>query len=873
MKKILAGLLFSLTSLWSFSQMPTNGQRGQGQNMTGRFYGKVVDAANKGIEYVSVTLVTNRMDSVTKKPKEVITGGMLTTNAGDFSIENVPLFGRYKLKITGIGYKPVEQAVAFEMPQRNAGADPTAMLNALDKDLGNIKLEIDNQVLGSVTVTASRPLLQLGIDRKIFNVDKNLVSAGGTAIDVMKNVPSVSVDLDGNVTLRNSAPQIFVDGRPTNLTLDQIPADAIESVEIITNPSAKFDASGGTSGILNVVLKKNKRVGYSGNIRASIDSRGKPGGGGDLNLRQNKINIFASGMYFQRKSIGTGETERSNLVYNPSTSFQQDKSVMNGRHGFARFGIDYFIDNRNTLTISETIGRGKMNPGSTSSIFTDRGSNGSVDSLQDRVSNSQNEFRSMGSQLGFKHNFPKAGREWTADVTYNKSKNENNNLIYTDYFGMPGNVYVRAYNQQQVGSGNNENLIVQTDYSNPINEKSKFEVGARTSIRNVKSATSYYILNDNGSKTPVVQQNILYNSKDQVYAAYATFSNRIKNFGYQLGLRAESSDYEGELVGKNQDFKINFPISFFPSAFLSQKLSETADIQLNYSRRINRPNFWQLYPFTDVSDSLNISRGNPGLNPEFTNSLELSYSKMFKNRDNFIGSVYFKNTNDLIARFLDREYVPAFNDTLVVSSYINANRSYVTGLELTSKNKITKWWDLTSNLNLFTAKIDIKDQPDQDPFMSYFLKLNNTIKLPLNFSFQLSGEYQSKIISSPGGNAGGGGGRGGMGGGGMGGMFGGNNSATQGYYRPNYFVDAGLRFEFLKEKKASISMNVNDIFRTRKSDSHSESTFFVQDSWRRRDPQVMRINFNWRFGKFDANLFKRKDTKGENNVNMENVNF
>jgi hypothetical protein len=157
--------------------------------------------------------------------------------------------------------------------------------------------------------------------------------------------------------------------------------------------------------------------------------------------------------------------------------------------------------------------------------------------------------------------------------------------------------------------------------------------------------------------------------------------------------------------------------------------------------------------------------------------------------------------------------------------------------------------------------------------MSYFLKLNNTIKLPLNFSFQLSGEYQSKIISSPGGNAGGGGGRSGMGGGGMGGMFGGNNSATQGYYRPNYFVDAGLRFEFLKEKKASISMNVNDIFRTRKSDSHSESTFFVQDSWRRRDPQVMRINFNWRFGKFDANLFKRKDTKGENNVNMENVNF
>jgi hypothetical protein len=177
---------------------------------------------------------------------------------------------------------------------------------------------------------------------------------------------------------------------------------------------------------------------------------------------------------------------------------------------------------------------------------------------------------------------------------------------------------------------------------------------------------------------------------------------------------------------------------------------------------------------------------------------------------------------------------------------------------------MTNWWDLTSNVNLFTAKVSIDNQPSPEQFPSYFVKLNNTFKLPKNFSFQLSGDYQSKIISSPGG-----GGRG-FGGGGM---FGGNNTASQGYIRPNYGVDAAIKFDFLKEKKASLSLNVNDILRTRKYDAHSESTFFVQDIVRRRDPQIFRLNFNYRFGKFDANLFKRKNTKAENNVDMGNMNM
>jgi outer membrane receptor protein involved in Fe transport len=855
--------MFLLLSLEGYAQ-PAGGMNRGGQMPSGRFYGKVVDVANKGIEAASIILVQDRMDTATKQRKEVVVGGMLTAANGEFSIENVPAMGRYKLRITGIGYKTLEKQVNFEMPSRGSGNDQSAMLGALDKDLGNIKLDIDDKVLENVTVSANKPLLQMGIDRKIFNVDKNLTSAGGTAVDVMRNVPSIAVDVDGNVTLRNNAPQIFVDGRPTNLTLEQIPADAIESVEIITNPSAKFDASGGTAGILNIVLKKQKRVGYAGNIRANVDSRARVGGGGDINVRQNKINLFASGQLGQRKSISTGNTDRTNFRPRAIRSYQDDRNVMEGIFGFGRAGFDYFISNRNTLTVSGTMARGNMNPESRSDIFTDYGNNSSFDSLQERSADSKNQFRNMGGQMSFKHNFPKAGREWTADVTYNQGRNNNSNVIRTNYFGLPSKVFDRVYQQSQASNGNNDNLIFQTDYANPIKDKSKFELGARVMIRKFENTQRFFSSANNGPEVAMSDLNISFRSDDKVYASYATFSNRIKNFGYQLGLRAESSDYKGELLSKGLDFNIEFPISLFPSVFLSQKLTDYDDLQFNYSRRINRPGFWQLFPFYDLSDSLNISRGNPNLSPEFTNSLELSYSKQFKNRDNFIASVYFKNTTDLITRYQTLEEVPVYKEQLPVITYINANNSYVTGLELISRNKLTKFWDLTTNANFFTSKIDLENQPDPDQFLSYFFKINNAIRFPKNLTLQVSGDYTSKIISAPGGSgsSGGGGGRGGgFGGGGFGGGMG---SASQGYIRANYGVDAALRFEFLKNKVASLSLNVNDIFRTKKYDAFTEqSGFFIQNIERRRDPQVFRLNFNYRFGKFDASLFKRKNNRVE----------
>lgn len=862
--------LATFLMLCSSAQQPNRAGR---QAPTGRFFGKIVDAANKGVQAASVTLVQTKTDSATNGQTEVIVGGMLTSASGDFSIENIPAFGKYTLRITGIGYKSHEQNVAFSLPNRNGNGDPSAMMGALDKDLGNIKLQIDDKILGNVTVTGTRPMVQMGIDRKVFNVEQNIVSAGGSAVDVLKNVPTVSVDIDGNVSVRNSAPQVFVDGRPTNMTLDQIPADAIESVEVITNPSAKFDASGGTAGILNIVLKKTKRVGYSGNIRANVDSRGKVGFGGNTNIRQNKINFFAMGNYNQRKSISRGSNNRTELRDTILRSYQNDRNEMEGYFGFGRAGFDYFIDNRNTFTLSGSVGRGRMSPTNradiaSSSIFD----NSLLDStLNQRISYGLNRFRNWGTQASFKHNFPKTGHEITADVNYNKGENNNRNQIFNSLYDMPQKNFLRNYGTLQLGGGQNDNMVVQSDYINPLGDNSKLELGARAMIRNVDSRTDYYFIDANGNSSFNQSQSINFKSRDHVYAAYANFANRIKNFGYQLGLRLESSEYEGTLVSKNQPFKKEFPVSLFPSLFLTQKLGETDELQFNYSRRINRPNFWQLFPFYDITDTLNISRGNPDLNPEFTNSLEMSYSKTFKNRDNFLASLYFKNTNDLITRIQEREDVDVLKKILPVLSYVNANTSYTTGLEVTSRNKITKWWELTSNANLFTSKIDLKDQEDPEQLLSYFLRLNNNFKLSKQLSFQVSGDYDSKrlVVSGGGGGFGGGGGRGGGGFGGGG--WGGPNSSAQGYIRPQYSVDAAVRFDFLKDNAASVSVNVNDVFKTRKFASHTEAMGFIQDTERRRDQQVFRLNFSYRFGKFDASLFKRKNNRQEGDQGNEGI--
>lgn len=844
----------------------------------GHVYGKVVDSTGKGISDVSVVITRSAYDSVSKKKKDLPVKAFITKASGEFNFEELSVFMPLQLKIAATGYKPYKQMLSFQMKMPagggagaagqgqsggNAMAGLSAALNAFDKDLGNIKLTTDVTQLQTVTVTTTaKPLLRMDIDKKVFNVEKNLVSSGGTAVDVMRNVPSLQVDIDGNVKLRNAAPQIYVDGRPTTLSLDQIPADAIESVEVITNPSAKYDASGGTAGILNIVLKKNKRTGYNGNLMAGVDSRGGFNGGGNLSLRQNKFNISLATMTNQMRNHTSGTTNRLNYGDTLTHVLQQNDNRTKGGFLFGRLGVDYFVTNRTTISLAGIKVHGKFKPGETIDIQTDTLlTGGKLSGLSRRATTGDREFNASGLQFGIKHNFPKAGEELTADMNYFSGKNEGNSLYTTQYY--QGNTVAGTQLQQVVSDGNNRFMTIQTDYVKPFNDQTKLETGLRAQLNHLVNNNETFLQRP-GSPDMVKLGSATnnYQNDNNVYAAYVSVTSKIKNFGYQVGLRAERSDYTGELTNTGEQFSNKYPISLFPSLFLSQKLKKQQELQLSITRRINRPNFFQLIPYVDYTDSLNITRGNPALTPEFTYSGEMSYGKTFKGNNSLLFSVYYKYTDHLITRFLDKSTNPLTGKQDLINTFINANSAYSAGAELTSVNSVTKFWDLTTNVNLYNSKINTTNIGNsQYALWSCFGKLNSTFKLPSNVSIQLTADYQSKtnlpVNNGPGG---------------FGPPMQQAQSASQGYVRPFWGMDLAVKKSFLKNNAATVTLSVNDIFRTRKSDQHSESAYFSQDYYRLNNPQMVRLNFTYRFGKMDLSLFKRQNTKNQGG-GMEGVNM
>ncbi|TND07818.1 MAG: TonB-dependent receptor [Bacteroidetes bacterium] len=824
------------------------GGRG-GMNMTGRFYGKIVDqSGKKGVEFATVTLFQSIFDSVSKTQKRKLITGQITESNGDFNLENVPVRGKFTLRIIAIGYDSLIREVSFSQ-------------GSFDKDLGNIAIKVRAQEMKEVVVDGTAPTVELKPDRRIYTMDKNAIATGGTAEDALKTIPTVSVDLDGNVSLRNSAPQIFVDGRPTTLTLDQIPADAIQTVEVITSPSAKYDASGGGAGIINIVLKKDRRFGYNGNIRAGIDQRTKMNGGADINVRQGKINMFASANVNQRLSISEGETTRLNLFETPNSSvLQTSHSEFNNIFITGRGGLDYFIDNRNTLTLSGSYTTGRFKPYDEQTAATDTlHASGTTSSNYERITDSKRMFENYGASLLYKKLFTKEGKEWTADINYNSASSENSSKTTTNYFDTGQLVPDRTALQQQSGGGGTRFLTGQTDFVTPLNDKMKIETGARVSVRLFTSGADVAVYNEATAKYDTIENKYSdYEYTDNVYAAYGTFSHAIKTkFSYQAGLRLESSDYRGKLNATGETFRNLYPLSFFPSASASYKPNDKHDFQLSMSRRINRPNFFQLMPFTDYSDSLNLSRGNPLLKPEFAYKAEFTYMRIFSRETNILASVFYRNTQGLITRYQVTEYDSTLGRDALINTYENASYSYTYGGDLSATIAAKKWLEINPSVSAYYTGIDGSNISTglTNALFSWDADLNLTFRFPKNITLQLMGEYNSKTA-----NAGGGGG-GRMGGMGGGGMYGGSTSSVQGYNEPNYSLDLAARYSFPKTKVATISVSVNDVLKTRISASHSESEYFVQDSWRVRDQQIFRLNFSYRFGKFDAALFKRKNTK------------
>ncbi|MBL7942082.1 MAG: outer membrane beta-barrel protein, partial [Flavobacteriales bacterium] len=453
-----------LTGLSVQGQWPQGG--GKKMEAFGRLYGKVVDEqGNKPIEFAVVRLFQQVADSTSGSSGQKLITGALTAANGDFILDKVPASIPLTLLVSFPGYDTLSMQTQL-VP---------AMGQLLEKDLGNIKIKVSPTALGEVVVTNDDGAYRLEFDKRVYDVDKNPVNAGGTAEDVLRNVPSLQVDMDGNVNLRGGSPQVFVDGRPTTLSIDQIPADAIQRVEVITNPSAKYDASGGTGGIVNIVMKHNRATGYSGSLRTGVDSRGRVNSGLDANLREGKFNFFVNGNFNQRRSLVNSNTERLNLGESPQTKFVQDGySRNNGFFGSGKLGVDYFADNRNTFTLSQSLNRGMFNPIDNIHTRTDTLSSEEESfSTYNRFSETERQFRNLGSSVLYKHLFSKEGTELTADLNFN--------AINSEFIGDYRNEYSSGdlSIQRQEGSAKQQVFTGQADFVTLINEKTKIELGMR----------------------------------------------------------------------------------------------------------------------------------------------------------------------------------------------------------------------------------------------------------------------------------------------------------------------------------------------------------------------------------------------------------
>ena len=798
-------------------------------------YGKVIDKASaKGLPAVSVQLYAG-------PARDSLVSAMFTRANGDFRFNNLPVTDSFKLVLSAIGYVPKEQLLQFTAGQNK---------NALQKDLGNVLLEQDVQTLTAVTVTAQRPALEMGIDRRVFHVERSLTATGGTAVDVMKNIPSVTVDVDGNVTLRNSSPQIFVDGRPTILTLEQIPADNIERVELITNPSAKFDAAT-TGGIINVILKRNKRVGLNGVASTGVGYPDILNGNLTLNAREGKFNFFGSGSYNQSGGESSGETERQNKENGVIDNYFNQNSVntRNRRFTSLRFGLDYFLDNRNTISFTQGSVKGKF---SNNEVQDQEYLNSSktLERYGDRSSEGRSGFRRYTSELNYSHKFPDAGKELTAGITYNYGNGETNSDILNRYYNPDGTEASTPARVRNEGSNNNDQVTFQVDFVNPLGENAKLEAGIRSYMNNYQNKFSTFSIS-NGTETLLpLSNNIEY--RETVNAFYITYSNKIKTFSYQAGLRTELSEFDGKLIDKGQDFGYKMPDSFqhlfdglFPSLFLTKQLSDKEDLQLNYSRRIRRPNFWQLNPFVDINDPMNISQGNPQLRPEFTNSFELNYSKQYNN-GSMLASVYYRNNQGDITRYSDtitaEQYQQlnnaAIDSNAILNTFINAQYTNRLGAEFTLQHRFSKSFDITPTINAEyqDVKAEVGDLNLSNDGINWEAKLIANYHITTadpsffnNFSFQAIGEYESPRIM------------------------------PQGEQIPEYSVDLALRKEFLKDKRASVTFSINDVFWTDRDGAIYDTDNFYQESYRR-NIRSFRLNFTYRFGNADIKLFNRNNS-------------
>ena len=773
--------------------------------------GKITEKTSKlPLEYATVTLKNST------NPK-LIFGG-ITNNKGDYSIEVVP--GVYEITLEFISFK------RFVIPQKPL---------TTNTNLGSIGLEEDFTQLNEVVVRGEKTTVEIKLDKKVYNVGNDLMVKGGTVSDVLDNIPSVTVDIEGNISLRgNQNVRVLIDGKPSNAiniseALRLIPADAIEKVEVITNPSARYDAEGG-GGLINIILKKGKNLGLNGTVIASTGYPETYGLSGTVNYKSKEFNLFTTQGYNIRNNPGNAFTNSRYLNADNSTrdfmNETRDNQRLNKSYN-ANIGMDWFLNKSTTWT--NIFNYRRSNGDNRDNVFQKYYDvNNVFDYTRNRINEEDSKSRNVEFTTNLTKNFKKDGHKLTIDGNFSSNTDKNlATIIDTSTQNSIINIDQTTNNQKQ-----SRNLL-QTDYVLPFGKGSQFEAGYRGDFL---VNTTDYSVDRNG--VPFENFTNVLEYKEKVNALYTQYGFKINKISTLFGLRWEDSNIEVNQLATN-DFNNKRYNNFFPSAFFTYEISKESSASLSYSRRIQRPRGRQLNPFNNLSSNVNIFVGNPDLNPAFTDAIDFGYLKRW-DKLTFNTSLYANKTTDVF-QFVRKE-TGTFESGIpvIISTPINLATEYRTGFEFTLNYSPYKWWKLNGSFNYFYIEtdgdynyIDFNDNLVNQNFdfktTSWFTRVTSKVTLPYKIDWQTNMTYN------------------------------GEQKNAQGSSLGVFSMNLAFSKDVFKEK-GTINFNISDVFNSRKRIMESYLPGVV-DSYGEMQWRVRQFNLSFTY-RFNVQKNEREKRKG-----------
>ena len=835
--------LFVLISTFSFAQ-----QRNQENKVV--LSGKIIEkTSGLPLEYATVTIV----NPSTNKP---VSGGV-TDNKGEFKVEANP--GTYNIKYEYISFKTIEVK----------GKNITS-----NTSLGTIALEDEAQQLDAVEIRVEKTAVDIKLDKKVYSVGKDIMVRGGTVSDVLDNVPSVSVDSDGTVSLRgNESVRILIDGKPSNMgnindALKLIPAETIDKVEIVTNPSARYDAEGG-GGIINIILKKGKNQGINGTFVASVGDPRNTGVSANLNFKQEHSNFFTTIGYNDRSNPGSTKIDQQNFDKNGNLSSILKERRKNDRFGEsinASFGIELLLDKSTSWTNSLNIRTNKGGNKENVLYYNYNALNEYLNTRQ-RYNDLNSTSENVDYSSNFIKNFKKEGHKLTADISISQNTDNDNSTI--EGVIIDNNEFVSSERTRK--NDKQQRNLFQVDYVLPIGKKSQFEAGFRGNY--VKTLTDYQVEERKTITSPFTNINEFTNTleyNENVTAFYTQFGSKINKFSYLAGLRFEDSKIEVNQLTSNI-FKTKKYNNLFPSLFLTYEINDNSSVSLNYSKRISRPRDRFINPFASYTSNVNLFQGNPDINPAYTDAYDLGYLKKWE-KLTLSTSLYYNHTTDSFEQVKkergDFVFTPVgapdvivngeivtINDgediktPVIVNTFFNLGQNDRFGFEFTLNYNFKKWWKLNGNFNFFNSqntgsysytnsKNELVVQNFDRNATTWFTRITSKVTLPYKIEWQTNATYNASQKTAQGSNKG----------------------------------IAAMNLAFSKDvlkDMGTISFNISDVFNSRKRIQDTQLPSSISHSemqWRRR---AFTLSFTYRFNKKKTEKDQKPRQNGNGNGDEE----